>query len=361
METLLLVGRDWKSSGNPSLLSLAELGNLVSVGGNLIIDRNASLTNLTGLENLTTVEGGNIEIGSGYSYWGYGGNTSLISLEGLGNIDANSIENLSVKFNNSLSTCDVQSICDYLSNPGGEVEIHNNAPGCNNPAEIANACGFQIPCLPFGNYYFTSQAEVDSFQVHYPNCIDLHGDVTICENDSGDITNLSGLYGVNSIGDDSRIINNELLTSLAGMNSLQTIGGSLNIGSFYIGGNPSLINLTGLEGLNSIGGDLWIVGYNGLISLQGIENIEAETIQGLMCFNNPNLSTCEIQSICDYLANPQGWVHIYDNAPGCNSQEEVEDACWTSLDEKSYNDNLIIYPNPFSNAITIEFELSHLR
>ncbi len=60
-----------------------------------------------------------------------------------------------IRFNSALSTCEVESVCEYLSNPGGTVEIYNNATGCNNPYEVANACGFQIPCMPYGNYYFT--------------------------------------------------------------------------------------------------------------------------------------------------------------------------------------------------------------
>ncbi len=39
------------------------------------------------------------------------------------------------------------------------------------------------------------------------------------------------------------------------------------------------------------------------------------------------MSNCDAQSICDYLASPNGTIIIHDNAPGCNSPEEVEEDC----------------------------------
>jgi len=70
---------------------------------------------------------------------------------------------------------------------------------------------------------------------------------------------------------------------------------------------------------------------------------------------NNSLSTCEVQSICDYLAAPNGSVSIYSNATGCNSQEEVEAACVYLSDGSTYYlQGCAIYPNPASTTITIE-------
>ena len=50
------------------------------------------------------------------------------------------------------------------------------------------------PCLPEG-ITFTTQAQIDSFQINYPNCTEIEGDVII----SGYITNLYGLSVLTSI------------------------------------------------------------------------------------------------------------------------------------------------------------------
>ncbi len=70
-------------------------------------------------------------------------------------------------------------------------------------------------------------------------------------------------------------------------------------------------------------------------------------------YNNTSLSTCEVQSICDYLLIPNSSSIIYDNAPGCNSQEEVEEACLnTMVEEINRTEKYSIYPNPVTDVAT---------
>jgi hypothetical protein len=202
-DNLTSIGGYLKIYGNNNLIYLTGLENLTTIGGSLIIGQNLALTSLAGLENLTTV-GGNLEIDSNSSL------TSLVGLENLTTIGADLIigslpltglsglENLSsiggnlwIAFNSFLSTCDAEWLCNYLSNPTGSINIYNNSPGCNNPAEIASYCGFAMPCLPFGNYYFINQAEIDNFQNDYPGCTELDGSVTIRDFDYDSITNLT--------------------------------------------------------------------------------------------------------------------------------------------------------------------------
>jgi len=45
------------------------------------------------------------------------------------------------------------------------------------------------PCL-YNGITFSTQAEIDSFQINYPNCTEIQGDVEISGNV---ITNLNGL------------------------------------------------------------------------------------------------------------------------------------------------------------------------
>ena len=365
LENITTIGGDLSISGNGSLTSIAVLKNITSIGKFLWIESNHALTSLTGLENLITI-GGDLHI----EY-----NDTLTSLTGLENIDAGSIMNLSIRNNNFLSTCEAQSICNYLANPSGIVEVYNNATGCNNPPEIANACGTTLACLPFGNYYFFTQLQIDNFVTNYLNCTILEGDVLISGDDItnlnglnvvtsiggnlsvGDywggistlLTSLTGLENLDSIGGNFRILYNDSLASLTGLENLTSIGGVLDI---Y--GNVSLASLTGLENLTSIGGVLRIDGNNVLTSLTGLDNINANSIFDLSIFGNSSLSTCEVQSICNYLTNPNGSIGIGYNATGCNSQQEVEEACALVLvDEINSNGHFLIYPNPVKDYITI--------
>jgi len=326
---------------------------------------------------------------------------------------------------------------------------------------------FPQGCLPEG-ITFTTQYEVDLFQINYPGCTDIEGNVIIS---GADIANLDGLGVLHSIGGNLRIeqnnslanlqgldnlshINgdliigdivwgqypfstgNPLLTSLAGLNSLvfiqgsfklcgnyslvtlsglehlAHIGGNLQLGGieFVYGftfGNPLLVNFIGLTRLSAIGGSLFVAGNNNLADLTGLDSlvtagqhcwfdlneslttmqgldqltsiggslkirwnnaltdisglghITSQSIQGLEIIYNHTLAECNIESICGYLADPNGTVEIYDNAPGCNSPEEVEAACDAlSVSGVSRVNSLSLNPNPANDMVTISTAVS---
>jgi hypothetical protein len=140
---------------NENLINLSGLDNLVSVGVDIDLSENEALVNLSGLENLKTV-GGDVSI-LGYCLYfndlsalsnltsingvlSLDGLISLNSLNGIKNIDASTITDLTIRYNDSLSDCDVLSICNYLNNPSGYIEIYNNSIGCNSPEEVQDSC-----------------------------------------------------------------------------------------------------------------------------------------------------------------------------------------------------------------------------
>lgn len=323
-------------------------------------------------------------------------------------------------------------------------------------------------CLPDG-ITFSTQQEIDSFQINYPNCKQILGDVVIVgvdinnllglnilESIGGQLTiggyywcnpqlsSIRGLDSITIIGGGLSIIENTALKDLKGFSSLQEIGGSLfltanhsleciaslnsltsvendiriqsnyaltylnglnnlssvegifefyqnsnlvdlsgienlthvgnlslnhnynleNInalenlisinGYLFIAYNHGLNNLIGLENTTSIGGPLHIKFNNGLTSLEGIDNIDSWSIDYLYIINNPLLNTCEVQSVCDFLASPHGNYGIHDNASGCNSIEEVEEACITiGHQELNIESDFSIFPIPTNRIINI--------
>ncbi len=171
------------------------------------------------------------------------------------------------------------------------VYIQDNDEGCNSPEQVTEACDSQLSCLPNG-INFTTQDEIDHFQINYPGCNQIEGDVMITGND---ITNLNGLNVLNSINGGLSIdqnpaltsfsglenlnfmghlviINNDLIENMNGLEGLTAISGNLLIGYDMAGqGNASLNNLTGLEGLVSVGGYVGIYYNEQLESLTGLE------------------------------------------------------------------------------------------
>ena len=96
-----------------------------------------------------------------------------------------------------------------------------------------------------------------------------------------------------------------------------------------------------------------------LQSLTGLENIAPASILDLNIYNNPQLSECAVSSICDYLIDPNGSVDIHDNAPGCDNQDQVYLACWSSDDEIAINTmTFTISPNPSSGKVYLQLVIS---
>jgi hypothetical protein len=156
------------------------------------------------------------------------------------------------------------------------------------------------PCMPDG-ITFTSQDEIDNFQTNYPYCSQIGGDVEINGND---ITDLNGLNFVTAIG-----------------------------------GNLSIINC------------------DNLTSLWGLENIKSESIVDLSIYDNSVLSECDIWNICYYLNNTSGIVDIHDNASGCDTEDEISEACLTSVCNIDFQDKITISPNPLNSTTFIQYTL----
>jgi hypothetical protein len=146
--------------------------------------------------------------------------------------------------------------------------------------------GFSQSCLPEG-ITFSTQSQIDSFQINYPNCTEIEGDVIIS---GSNISNLIGLSVISWIKADLVLYSNPLLISLDGLNGLITVDGNINIGyEDYYGqtGNPSLVNLSGLNNLSLIGDSLVIIKNPSLTSIGALANLTS--IGSIVIKNNTSL------------------------------------------------------------------------
>jgi len=314
--------------------------NCTEIEGTVLILGN-DITNLNGLNVLTSI-GGDLYIGWFYSS---GGNPSLTSLTGLDNVTAIGGA-LCISYNAALASL---SGLENVTSIGGKLEIRgNNAlidlTGLDNLTSI-----------------------IGYVEIHY----------------NGFLTSLTGLDNVTYIGGSLIIGCNNTLMSLTGLDNVTTIEGRLIIGTWLPQGgwcgNASLTSLSALDNLTSIGDDLVILGNDALTSLTGLDNLTSivglsitrnHNLTSLSALNNvtftgggleirfnDTLSECEILSICNYLANPNGEVSIESNNIGCNSPEEVQDSCIANavtVGEIDRYQNISIYPNPTHSSITIE-------
>jgi hypothetical protein len=312
-DNLKTIGGNFMVLNNEGLSDLDGLDALISIGGGLNIDGNESLTSLKGLEKLSKLNG-ELAIRN---------NPMLTSLLALRSVQEGSISDLDIYNNSELAVCEAEGICTYLANPSGVIEIYNNKTGCNNAGEIASACGASPACLPFGNYYLVSQAEIDNFQYNYPQCTDLNGLVFI---GGEDIVDLQGLSTVKSIH-----------------------------GDLVINGNKDLYDFAGLTHLELITGKLNIINNKFLTSLQGLENIDGASLSQLFIYHNPSLTDCAIESVCDYISIPGSYCYINVNGPGCQSKQQVAENCaFTFVEEQSTGAEVMIYPNPAKSQIVVE-------
>lgn len=179
-------------------------------------------------------------------------------------------------------------------------------------------------CLPEG-IVFKRQSQIDSFPILYPNCTEVLGPIEV-DGLWSDIVSLDSLISIESIGGSLTISWAEYLTDLSGLENIHSIGNGLNIEY-----NDVLSSLMALQNLVDIGGDLRIVSNFDLLDLYGLENINSNSIHNLVIANNYYLTNCHIQSICDYLANPNGYVYMFSNEDGCNDPPDIASGCGITL------------------------------
>ena len=293
----------WGGSNN--ITNLNGLSVLTAIDGWLWIEINPLLGSLTGLDNLMSI--------GDYLYIRY--NASLTDLTGL----------------------------DNVTSIGGQVNINSNS-SLTSLTGLGNV-------TTIGSYLMIWACNITDLS-GLDNVTTVGGDLDIHANDM--LTSLTGLENLNSVGLNIWIEDNDSLATLTGLNNLSSAFG------LYILNNETLSDLTALSNLSAWGGGSLRINNNLLLTeLTGLDNIDTESILNLYIYENPLLSICEVESVCDYLLdpdpNPDRITEIHDNAPGCNTEEEVIAACAVGI---SYinTESFTIYPNPATNEIFISGE-----
>ena len=171
---------------------------------------------------------------------------------------------------------------------------------------LKNLCRVEGTLIIYGNDYLTTLEGLDQLQ-HVGN------DLVLEINDR--LQSLRGLEKLTTIRGALVLDANNGLTTLSGLDNLRLIGEG-----FAASDNDALSSLEGLSGLDSVRG-LGIVDNDVLSSLTGL-NPSVVVSGNANLVGNPQLAEC-----CIVLDNVRGTVRVENNAKGCNSLTEVEQAC----------------------------------
>ncbi len=153
---------------------------------------------------------------------------------------------------------------------------------------LVTAFGLLAQC-PASNVFLTNQAAVNSFAATYPTCTSISGYLYIgpAGGSSTDITDLTPLSNIESVGSYVWITKNQNLTSLEGLHNIETIGSYLDVTD-----NDGLTSLDGLDKVSSVTGSLDIYQNDGLISLEGLGQLQSVGAN-LNISSNANLLSLE--------------------------------------------------------------------
>ena len=323
------IGNNLLLETNSSLTSIAALSNLTYLGG-LSLTVNHVLNSLTGLENIQSEIPGSVSINGGIVF------SSMEALDGITSVGGN----LMVKDCPSLVSL---SGLDALTSVGGQLQITNNDALVSLVSlENVNSAGDLLINANENLVSIEALAGMTSVDLginiaNNPNLASLNGlqNVALAAGDpnyinSGvyigynhSLTSLNGLQGIvnlTGLADHIFISYNNNLTSLNGLNNLNSVR------KLKIDHNPLLPSLEGLENLTVVE-KLDLLNNNSLTTLDGLENhlaIKKITIPGisttptLQIRNNPLLPFCSIAPVCKFLS-ANGSSIIDNNSNICNS------------------------------------------
>ena len=317
------------------LVSIAGLSNLTSIGGDLEIEYATALTSLGGLDNLTNIAG-HVEI-----RW----NSGLTNFLGLGKLTTIG-EYLRVWSNENLTSMEGMSSLTRI-NGGLNINYHPKLTALGSFPMLTDLGGITVEdndllvnmdgleaVRTCDRLDFRDNPVLEDFNA-LSNITTVGSIVYLLENPQ--LQDISGLQNVASIDGSLLIHGSPLVTSSAGLANLTSIDGTLSFARL------GMTDLTGLSHLTSVNGRIQIAGLSAITSLSGLDNVDPSTIEELRIYKNPQLSTCDVASICGYLGiTPSApWYSLEDNLPNCNSIAEVLTACsnnWSTAGDGNWNE-----------------------
>ena len=247
---------------------------LDSVYGDLHIQNQSVVETITGFATLDTI-GENLQITDNTSLTSVSGFEALASIGG----------GVSLRLNANLaSCCSLLGIADNSITIGGTTTISGNAAGCADVAAIKMNC---LPSYTNGNLAInanngvpnnvaaitriTGDLSISGTITNFPDFATLkvvEGDLEIDGITTSRLIDLDDIFpSLDSVRGNLSIENNNRVQTITGFATLDSIGGTLQIGNFS--GNIALRTLSGFDALTRIGESLGINFHPLLTSVSG--------------------------------------------------------------------------------------------
>ncbi len=264
------INGDLYIENNPKLRNLDFLKKLTYVGGNIVIKGNTNLQDISGLNNLEQVLG-SVIIESNNSLGAINGLQKLVSIGGA----------LTIRYNDALA--DMPGLVNITA-IGGALDISSNS-ALENIDGLGNVAAINGNVTISGNVHLLNMNGL-------AGVISINGNVLISYNTAmTTLMDIDGPGNLTIIKGGLTISSNDGLLNLRGLESLQSIGQSYS-GDLLIESNYSLESIGGDDGgfssLQYIYGKMTVRNNPSLIDLDGLENLFI-IYRGLYIYNNPSL------------------------------------------------------------------------
>ncbi|MCF8372059.1 MAG: T9SS type A sorting domain-containing protein [Bacteroidales bacterium] len=284
----------------------------------------SDITNLQGLSTITKID-----------WWlNIVGNDSLVSLNGMDLLDSIGW-GMQINGNNNLQSLSGLGSLKFISGDFWLVENHKlqNFDGLNSLKYIG------------GSFYPQSNNSLINF-IGLDSLVHIGEGLVIYNNNS--MINFSGIEKLTTIDGLLEISNNDSIIDFTGFEGVETIQGRLIIDQ-----NGNLLSLNGLQSLQTVNEMLFIYNNINLTDIFALEDVVFNVGGNFSLQNNISLSDCSILSVCGYLAYiPPG--HIFNNAPNCNTTEEVDSICNSiGIENIEPLPDILILPNPASKILDL--------
>jgi len=146
----------------------------------------------------------------------------------------------------------------------------------------------------------------------------------------------------------------------SGFKELEKINGFQNLnrvnGPFYLALFRKLIDINNFSSIEHIGGDLHLSGLRKIKNILSLDKLDYVQLDSITIGGCDSLSVCHSYPICKFLEENIGPCYINTNKEGCNTREEILTQCATNNTQNLESSIFKIYPNPSRDFLYIKSE-----